>query len=398
MHGLSALDLESLSAEALEALFDATEPLTVGVEEEVMLLDPQSLDLVPRAADLLDRLDGDPRFKLEFPAAQVEIVTEPLSQAPEAIATLLGGRRDLAKAAEGLVRPVAVAVHPFAATEGEISSLERYEWARAEYGLIAQRQLVSSLQVHVAVGGAERTRRVYNALRRYLPEIAALAANARFYEGRDSGMASMRPKIAEGLPRQGMPPPIDSWEAFADELRWGAKSGGMTAASQWWWELRPHPAFGTLEVRVPDAQTLITEAAAVVAVVHSLVAWLAERSDSGDLPASVPAWRIEQNRWSAARHGIEGRMADLQTGEPEPTRDRLRRLIDDLRPVGERVGCQDFLGFAHELTERNGAIRQRELVGEVGIDGMTAWLADHFLDQGELPGGLSDRVQGREPA
>ena len=382
--GLAALG--ELSPEKLESLFDATEPLTVGIEEELLLLAPGDLDLAPRAQELIDRLDGDRRFKRELPAAQLEIVTEPASRAADAVASLLRGRRDLAAAAAGLVCPAGVGLHPFAPAEGELSDLDRYDWTREEYASIARRQLVSALQVHVAVGGAERTRCVYNALREYLPEIAALAANARFHDGRDTGMASMRPMVAENLPRQGLPPAIESWSALLEELRWGIKSGAMTATGQWWWEMRPHLTFGTIEVRVPDTQTLIAEAAAITAFVQSLVAWLAQRHDGSDLPTDlVPRWRIEQNRWSAARHGVEGRMADLRSGVPEPTRERLDRLLRNVAPTATALGCEQLLACCEQLIDRNGAIRQREL-GESGGPGEVArWCAEHFLDEEGLP-------------
>ena len=224
-----------------------------------MLLDHASLDLAPKTAEALARVEGDQRFKAELPASQLEILTEPAGGVTEAVAALAKGRRDLADAVRDLVRPAVAGVHPFAAPEGELSSLRRYRRTRAEYGRVASRQLVAALQVHVAVGGAERSLAVYNALRPYLPEIAALAANAPFYAGEDSGMASVRPKIAELLPRQGVPPAFGGWDEFAAELRWGAAAGTVTEPRLWWWELRLHPAFGTLEVRVPDAQTTLAD-------------------------------------------------------------------------------------------------------------------------------------------
>ena len=270
-----------ITAAALRDAFDAPEPLTVGLEEELMLLDPESLELAPRAAEVLDRLDGDTRFKPELPAAHLEIVTPPLPDVGAAITTLAGGRRRLQEAAEGLVRPAGAGVHPFSPAEGPLNEGERYDRIRAEYGRVAERQLVCALQVHVALGGADRTLAVYNALRGYLPELAALAANAPIFQSRDTGLASVRPKISETLPRQGVPPPIESWEAFAEELGWGAASGAVPEPGLWWWELRPHPVFGTLELRVPDTQTTLAEAEGVAGFAHALVGRLAERHDAG---------------------------------------------------------------------------------------------------------------------
>jgi carboxylate-amine ligase len=339
-----------------------------------MLLDPDSLDLAPVAPEVLARLDGDSRFKGELPASQIEIVTEPARTVGQAISALAQSRADLAAACDGLALPATAGVHPFAGAEGELVESERYAGIRAEYGAIAERQLVAALQVHVAVGDARRTLAVYNGLREHLPELAALAANARFYGGGDSGLASVRPKIAEGLPRQGMPPPIRSWEELAEELRWGAAAGAVPEPRLWWWELRPNPAFGTIEVRVPDAQTTIADATGIASCVHALVSALAQAEPSG---SPTRTWRLEENRWSAARHGVEGTMADLETGEREPTRARLGRLLDRSEAASAEP---ELLREARRLVESNGAIRQRELVDELGVPGLTGWLAAHFLD------------------
>jgi carboxylate-amine ligase len=259
------------SAVALRRALDRVPAGTVGIEEEIMLLDPETLELVPRGPQLLARLGADPRFKLELPASQLEITLGPFAGVGELAPALRGAREHVARAADGLVRPAAAGVHPFSSGVGELNRDARYEHTRAGYGPVAARLLVCALQVHVAVGGAERTLAVYNGLRSYLPLIAALAANAPYYEGRDSGLASVRPKLGELLPRQGVPPAFVSWEQYAEVLRWGARSGTFSEPRTWWWELRPHPSFGTLELRVPDAQSSIADAMAITLVAHALV-------------------------------------------------------------------------------------------------------------------------------
>jgi carboxylate-amine ligase len=364
------------TSEALRALFDATAPLTVGLEEEVMLLDPETLDLLPRALDVLARTGEDPRFMGELPAAHLEIVTPPVATVPEAIAALGAGRRDLARAADGIGRLAAAGVHPFAAPLGELSPGRRYELTSGEYGALARAQLVCALQVHVAVGGADRTLAVYNALRAHLPELAALAASGPFLAGWDTGLASVRPKLSELLPRQGVPPVLPSWEAYVEALRWGAAAGATPDPGRWWWELRPHPSHGTLEVRVPDAQARLVDAGAVAAVVQTLAARLSARHDAGELPEPPATWRIEENRWAACRDGVEGAMADLVSGRRAPTRERLQALIADLAPEARALDCADQLRAAGELAEVNGAMRQRA-AGDARA--ATAWLADAYL-------------------
>jgi glutamate---cysteine ligase / carboxylate-amine ligase len=200
------------TAAELRARFDAARPYTVGIEDEVMVLDPGTFELAPRATQVLARLNNDLRFKLELPAAQLEIIVPPSATVPEAARALLEGRRDLAARAEGLVRLAGAGFHPTSSGAGELNQTPRYRRTIREYGEIAERQLVCALQVHVAVPGADRALAVYNAARDYLPWLAALGANAPFYEGRDTGLASVRVKIGELLPRQGVPPAIDSWE------------------------------------------------------------------------------------------------------------------------------------------------------------------------------------------
>jgi glutamate---cysteine ligase / carboxylate-amine ligase len=366
-------------ARTLRATFDAVEPLTVGVEEELMLLDPATFDLAPVGPAVLERLGGDPRFKLELPAAQMEIVLPPARSVSELAPQLAAARRDLAAAAEGLALLGGAGLHPFAPVEGVLNEGERYERIEHEYGPVARRQLVFAFQVHVAVGGADRTLAVYNALRAHLPDLAALAANAPFHGGRDTGLASFRPIIADMLPRQGMPPPIASWEAWADDLRWGARAGCLPEAGQWWFELRPHPAYGTLELRVPDTQATVADAAAIAAVAHALVAWLAADAPEGSVPPGAPSWRIEENRWVAARHGLDGSFADLSDGETISVRERLHALLDELEPVAAGLGAAEQLAHAREMVVANGADRMRA-AAPGNPRGAAAWLARRFLE------------------
>jgi carboxylate-amine ligase len=360
----------------------AAGPMTIGVEEELMLLDAETLDLAPRAPELLAALGGDPRFKLELPAAQLEIVTPPGATVGDAVAVLAGARRDLAAAGARLgLRFAGAGAHPFAAPLGALNDGARYDATAAEYGDIARRQLVCGLHVHVAAGDTGRAVAVHDALRSHLPELAALAANAPFHAGADTGLASIRPKISEQLPRQGVPPALGSWEALADELRWGAAAGVVPEPRRWWWELRLHPLHGTVEVRVPDTQATVGDAGALAAVVHALVARLAERHTAGEALPVAPTWRIEENRWSACRSGVHGTMADLVTGAPEPTRDRIARLLDELAPVAERLGCATELARAHVLLRDGGpARRQRDVAAHGGVRAVTGWLAERFED------------------
>jgi carboxylate-amine ligase len=363
-----------ITAEDIAARFDAATPLTVGLEEELMLLDPETLDLAPRVDQALALLGDAPQFKRELPASQLESLSRPSTTVADAISELARGRLDLATRLNGQLAVAAAGTHPFAAPLGELNPGERYEAVAARYGDVARRQQVFALQVHVAPGSAAAALAVYNALRSYLPELAALAANSPFHGGADTEHASWRAKIAELLPRQGVPPPLAGWDAYAAELEWGTAAGALAAPGSWWWEVRPHPGLGTLELRVPDAQTTIGEAAAITAFAQCLVAWLVGRHDSGDELSTAPTWRIAENRWLAVRDGLDARLADLDTGEVSPARERLAKLMGILEPTAVTLGCELELSQVADLLTENGAERQRRIAAEVGIAGLVDWL------------------------
>jgi carboxylate-amine ligase len=369
------------SADALKTTFDDVTQFTVGVEEELLLLDPATLELVPRAPEVMSRVEGDQRFKFELPASQIEIVTPPCANATDAATALMAARRELAERTDGHVLLAGAGVSPLGAGRGELIELPRYERTIRDYRPIIEWQLVCALQVHVAVPGAARALAVYNHAREYLPWLAAVAANGTFYEGRDSGLASVRPLLSDLLPRQGIPPALDSWEQYADALSWGARTGAVPDPGTWWFELRPHPAFGTLEFRVPDSQSTVAEAEAVAALIHALVVWLARRYDGGEELPVAATWRLEQNRWSACRHGIEGEMLDPHTAERSTTRQCLRQLLEALAEVASELGAGAPLERACTMIEQNGAIAQREAAAEGGAPAVAQWLVGRFLER-----------------
>jgi carboxylate-amine ligase len=343
------------SSTELRERFDAPGPMTVGLEEEMFVCDPATLDLAPRGAEL-----AGGAVRLEMPAAQIEIASAPHALVDDAIADLALARREVAvrAGAAGLV-PVAAAVHPFAAAEGELNEGERYAAIEQAYGTAARRQLLSSMHVHVRVSGAGRALAVYNALRGHLPDIAALAACGPYYEGDDTGLASVRPLLAALLPRQGVPPAISSWDALADEL---ARIGDPAA---WWWELRPHRLYGTLELRVPDVQPSLADARAVAAVAHATVAWLAERYDDGEELGVPGSDQIAERRWEALRHGPG---------------DDVAELLDAITPTAERIGCAAGLAAARVLLESGGGAAKLRAAADGDVRRATAWLAERFLD------------------
>src|SRR4051794_19133872 len=407
----------TLSVATLRELFDGVTDHTVGVEEELMLLDPETLDLLPAADRVTAELGDRVSLRPELPAAQVETASPVCDSIARAVEALAAARTQLAAGLAGWARLAGAGVHPFAATQGTLRTDPKYDALKAEFPWVLPRQLVFGLHAHVAVRGADRALAVLNALRSFVPDLAALAGNAPLYggggprppprpppdspplpppggppplppgggpgrpppRGRDPGLASIRPQISGLLPRQGVPPAFPSWEALADYLAWGRRGGVFPGAGEPWWEVRAHDELGTIELRVPDAQTTAQEAAGVLALAAGLVAWLAERHDAGEALPVHDSVRIAENRWRALRHGLAGTLLDLDSGEPEPARARVLGLIDRVGPAAERLGGGAALEHARALAARNGAERQRALAAEHGPRGVVAWLADAFL-------------------
>lgn len=376
---MAATDLPELDADALRAAFTHARPLTVGLEEELMLLHPTTLDLEPRAVDVLARVAGDPRFKQELPAAQLEIALPPAPGVAELADGLRAARRDLADAADGLGVLAGAGVHPFAHSEGVLNEGARYDAIAHEFASVARRQLVYGLHVHVAVSGPDVALAVYNALREELPALAALSAGSPYYEGRDTGLASARPMLCDLLPRQGVPPAAASWEELAAGFAWGRSTGAFPDASQWWWEARLHPVHGTVEVRAPDTQATVADTIALAAVCHALVAELAGRAEAGEQLGAAPSWKIAENRWSACRHGVEGRWADAWTGRSVTTGEHLHALLDRLEPVARDLGCAAELRAARDLVDAPRAAAAREVARDGGARALTMWLAKRFI-------------------
>ena len=361
---------------AVQRRFDHAPALTVGVEEEVILLDPETFLPADAVEDVLAWLDGDPRFKPELRCAQLELVTPPASTVADVARELAAARRILAERLRDRIRFAALGTHPSSTTMSAVTPTRRFREIGEELRWLARAALPSGLHVHVAVNGAERALAVYNAFRSYLPEIAALAANSPFYEGRDTGMASTRLKLREDHPRSGIPPAFDSWNAYTDFVAWGARGAVIRDPSYHWWDLRLNVSYGTVEIRVADTQTRVDDAAAIAALCQSLAASLADRYDAGDRLHVHDTHRIAENRWRAVRDGVVGELVDLDTGAPFATRERLRDLVGELEPYAVSLGCERELGHALGLVTANGAVRQRAIAAAVGVDRLAGWLSD----------------------
>ena len=366
----------ALTVEVCRAAFEHAIPFTLGVEEELMLVEPVTLDLAPAIGEVLASVEGDERFTSELRSSQIELVTRVCTTASDACRELASARRTLIERIGGRYGLLGSGTHPFSTNFGDVTDGDRYRRIADEYVWAATRSLMSGLHVHVAVSGADRALAVHNALRSYLPEIAALGANSPFFEGRDTGMRSMRPKLNAFFPRSGVPPAFASWDELVAFVDWGRSGGLFPDASHFWWDLRLHPALGTIELRVADTQTRVEDSSALIALTHALVVLLARQFDAGEPPPVHEEYRIAENAWRAHRYGIRGSLVDLETGEAVPTRERIEALLEQLEPVAAELGSAEQLDGARVLLAGNGAERQRYVYERDGMDGVVRWLVE----------------------
>lgn len=361
--------------DALRAAFDQPAEVTIGVEEEFFVVDRASGDVTWVAPALCSHL-ADARFKTELPAAQLEHMTVPHRTLDGLAAALRTARSALVAGADGLGFASA-GTHPTAPLIDSVPDQPHYREMLAEHPWSARQQMVAALQVHVAVGPAPVAVAVHDALRSYLPDLLALSAASPFSNGRDTGLAAVRPLIATMLPRQGVPPAWGSWERYAQTRTWW-EHAGVTEERRIWWEARLRPAFGTIEVRVADGQPTSAQAAALATLIAGLACRLAQRARDGEPLAVHPTERIAENRWRAVRDGRSALLADLDSGDLEPLERRIQRLCEDVAPVVEGLGGSGLLAGVSDLLRSNGADQQRAAAEGHGAQGAARWLAEVF--------------------
>jgi carboxylate-amine ligase len=380
----AAGDNEALAAAFERGYSSGSDLITLGLEEELILVDPVTYEPANEIESLLASTT-DPRIIAEFRAAQVELVM-PVSVTVAALRSeLAGARASLIEALDGRVRAIGTGTHPTYTRPPEITDRPRYKRIALEHPWVIRRAIPSGLHVHVGLGDADEALAVYNAVRSYLPDLAALTANSPYFEGEDTRLASTRIKLVEDHPRHGIPPAFASWRELAGFVTWGAAGGLFDNVTFLWWDLRLRPDLGTMEFRIADSQTSVDGSAAYAAICQCLVASLRLRHRAGERLPAHPSFLISENRWRALADGLEAVLVDPDTGAAEPARSRLARLLLELEPYAAELGCSAELDLAWPMLVRNGAIRQREIVAERGIDGLLPWLADETEETSARP-------------
>jgi len=367
----------------VEVNFGRGPEFSLGVEEEFQLVDAESFELVPRSREVVDPKGGERRIKPELLQSVVEAATGVATTVGRAIENARRLRAELQdRAAESGACILSAGTHPFSRYEHQqITEEDRYRELLDELRWVAERELIFGLHTHVGLASGDKAVAVANALRTWLPELLALSASSPFWQGRDTGLASTRSKVFDTMPRSGLPPVLGSFAEFEGLVERAVRGGSFADYTYLWWDLRPHPALGTIEVRVCDAQTRLESTGALVALTQCLVATLAERYDRGQSLPSQPALLVAENKWRAARHGLETDLVWLERDEERPAREAVRSLVELADPAARRLGCSDELASIERLCERGtGSEEQRRVHDETGsLLGVARWLAEETV-------------------
>ncbi|HEV8603317.1 MAG TPA: carboxylate-amine ligase [Gaiellaceae bacterium] len=350
----------------LDHAFGQGEPYTLGVEEEYMLLDSDSFDLVQHIDTVLAAVVGhelEAQMKAELMQSVLEIATpicRTASDVDRELRKLRGYVTSVAR--DNSLRVGSSGTHPFSLFERQrITAGDRYRALVDQMQYVARRELIFGLHVHVAVDDPEKAIQVVNGLLLELPSMLALSANSPFWRGEPTGLASTRQMVFAAFPRSGPPPRFRDYSDYAEVVGQLEKTGCIPDYTHIWWDIRPHPRLGTVEIRVCDGVTRVEHAVGLAAYCQALVKLYCERFDRGEQIRSYHRILTSENKWLAARYGLEAPLMDLETGRRNrvPVAQLVRRRLRELEPHARELGSERELeGVQDLLAKGNGASRQ----------------------------------------
>ncbi|MBO0805743.1 MAG: glutamate--cysteine ligase [Nocardiopsaceae bacterium] len=344
---------------------------TLGVEWEVLLVDPKTRLLRQDADAVLAGLDGltdsgeHPKLKHELMQSTVEVVTGICGTAAEAKADLSIALKELQRAAEPHGIALAGAgTHPVSGwRDARLVPSQRYTELVEQLQWPVRRMQVCAAQIHVGLRDGDRAMSIINALATRMPHFLGLTASSPYWNGDDTGLASMRSLVFGALPNTGPPPPIRDWRGFEAYMDTQLRAGSIRSIKEVWWDIRPHPDYGTVEIRMCDAVSTLREIGMVAALAQCLVRFFDSQLDRGyRLPCHDP-WIVGENKWRATRYGLDATVITDNHGSTAPLRDEVYELLRDLEPVASRLGCAEELAVADEVLvagapyERQRAVR-----------------------------------------
>jgi glutamate---cysteine ligase / carboxylate-amine ligase len=376
---------------------------TLGIEWELQLIDRRSRMLRQDAREVLAALPGltesgeHQKMKYELMQSAVEVITGVCSTVAEAKADLAATISQLQRITGERGTMLACAgTHPVSDwRDAKMAPIQRYAELLENLQWLARRIQTFGVHVHVGIRDRSKAMPIVNALAGYLPHFLALTASSPFWSGHDTGLASSRSVIFGGLPTSGPPPLLTDWSDFENYMDTLHRAGTIRSIKEVWWDIRPHPDFGTVEVRMFDGLPTLREVGMVAALSQSLVHLLDTQLDRGYRLPCPAAWVVRDNKWRATRYGLDAMVITDDFGSTAPLRDHLYELVRELEPVAQRLGCADELAVAFEVLDQGASYeRQRALVasGSELTDVVDALAAEFAEDRFVCPG---EAVHGR---
>ena len=375
---------------------------TLGVEWELQLIDAHTRALRQDAREVLAALpelaagNGTPKLRYELMQSTIELATGICSTVAEAKEDLAGTIAQLQRVTSARDMLLTCAgTHPFSDwRDAKMAPVQRYAELVEQMQWLVRRIQLFSVQVHVGLPDGDRAIPIINALSRYLPHFLALTASSPYWNGEDTGLASIRAVIFGQLPTAGPPHRLSDWKEFEDYMDTLLRAGTIRSIKEVWWDIRPHPDFGTIEVRMFDGVPTLREIGMAAALSQSLVHMLDGQLDRGYTLPSPSAWVVRDNKWRATRYGLDAMVITDDYGSTAPLRDELYELVHELEPVADRLGCTDELAVAFDVLEHGASYeRQRALVAGGAelpdvVDALAAEFAeDRFVVPGEAAHG-----------
>jgi len=340
---------------------------TIGIEEELMIVDEETLDLsnsIERLLADLNEMPTDGEVKPELMEGVCEIATTPVKNTVEAGAQLRALRRTVNQVAQQHELAIGSAgTHPFALWEdSRVVARPRYRDLISGLQFVARQEIIFGIHVHVGVDDPDKAIHVTNGMRVHAPLLLALSANSPFWRGDDTGLESTRTPVFRAFPRVGIPPRYDDFADWARRIQFMVESKVIGDYTYLWYDVRPHPNFGTVEVRVMDSQTRVEQTLALAALVQAMVKELCEHYDSGAELSRYPYEMLDENKWLAARHGLDAQLVDLPKQERVPVPELTRRVMERLRPHAEELGSEEDFDCLEDILDKGtGASRQRKV-------------------------------------
>ncbi|MBV9383568.1 MAG: glutamate--cysteine ligase [Streptosporangiaceae bacterium] len=359
--------------------WNASRGATLGVEWELQLIDAETRLLRQDAAKVLAGLPGadesgeHPRLRHELMQSTVEVVTGICSTVGEAKADLAETITELQRtASEHDILLACAGTHPASDwRDAKMAPIQRYAELVEQMQWLARRVQTFGVHIHVGLRDESRAMPIVNALAAYLPHFLALTASSPFWLGHDTGLASTRSVVFGALPNTGPPPSLPDWTRFEEYMNTLLRAGTIRSIKEVWWDIRPHPDFGTVEIRMSDGVPTFREIGMVAALAQCLVQLFDTQLDRGYRLPSPPPWLVKDNKWRATRYGLDAIVITDECGTTAPLRDEVYELVRELEPVAWRLGCAEELAVTSEVLER-GASYERQRAVRAGNGDLTA--------------------------